>query len=104
MEEKQFSPERADAREAAYRVVVTRWQPKLQRTLHTVVAPAINDNVSIDIWRINNILLIAWHELGTIRFRTVDLDTAPFAPRLPELRLDSETGKKVNREIRGYSN
>jgi hypothetical protein len=70
--------------------------------VHIVAAPAIDDNVSIDIQRINNVLLVAWHELGTIRFRTIDLQASPFAPRLPVLRLDSEAAKKVFHEIKGF--
>jgi hypothetical protein len=109
MEEKRFPNDKirlkdgstAEVRNAAYRLVLTRWQPKLGQTLHTTVAPAIDDNVSISIGRIKNVVLIAWHEFGKIRIRTVDLSNAPFVTQLPKLRHDSEIEKQVMQEIYG---
>jgi hypothetical protein len=91
----------AAVRNATFRVVVTRWEPKLGRILHTLVAPAVSENVSISIGRINQVLLVAWHELGRIRTRTVDLSSRDFFPKLPELRQDSEIQKRVMDEILG---
>lgn len=87
------------ARDSAFRVVLTRWQPKLGKTQHTVVAPAIDDNVAISIGRIGEVVFVAWHERGKIRTRAVDLRTARFVSRLPELQHDQKQERSVLQEI-----
>jgi len=72
--------------QALYRMVLTRWQPSTGKTRHTVVASATDGNVAISIGRIGNVVLVAWHERGVIRTQAIDLNTAPFTQRLPELR------------------
>lgn len=89
----------ADIVSHLHRVVLSRWDPKSESIAHLKLSYALSDNAALSIASQGDQLMIAWHDMGRIRTKAIDLNTASFVEKLPPLEYDPKAEAALMRDV-----
>lgn len=86
-----------------HRVILSRWSPTTKNVLYFEVDRALSDNAALSIATKGDNLMVAWHDMGKVRTRVVNLSKDTFTSELPPLEYDKAAEEKLLRGL-GFPN